>query len=362
MQFISTKSELLSAISIVGRAASKMQKTILECILFTCEKERIVLHATDIALSIKAQCNAQIMEEGRAALPARVLIEIINHMPDSDITVKSVGDNSIEISCLNSKAVLQKMDAAEFPMFPTMEKQEKLKMQQNVLREMINQTIFSVATAEDKPILTGMYFDIQKNHITLVALDGYRMAIRSQEAISDIETSCVIPSRTLRELSRILEDSEEPVKLSIGTNMALFEVGTTEIYTRLLDGEYIQYKKLINSDFLTSITVESAMLRDSLERASILAREMNNVVRMDITEKNLEISSNSEMGNIDENIAILSEGKDLTIAFNAKYILDVLKNVEETEVTIQFKTSTSPCIIKKEGKYCYFILPVQLRE
>ncbi|MEF9989503.1 MAG: DNA polymerase III subunit beta [Christensenellaceae bacterium] len=364
MQFSCAKSDLISAIGTVNRAASKMQKTILECILFSCLDNRITLRATDIALSIKTEFSAQTEENGEVAIPARLLYEIINRFPESDVSFKSLNENSIEISCLNSKVVLQQMNAQEFPIFPILEENEQIKISQNVLKSMINQTIFSVAINEDKPILTGLLFDIEKDSLTIVALDGYRMAVRKNNAISDISKSCVIPSRTLREVSRIIEDTEENVKISISGNMALFEVGDTQIFTRLLEGEYIKYKNLLPKDCATSIQVETAMLKDSIERASILAREgNNNVIKFEISDKNLEITSNSEMGNSDEKIPVITNGKDLKIAFNAKYILDVLKCIDEPEVFMQYNTGVSPCIIKQENsdQYSYLILPVQLR-
>lgn len=365
MQFTCAKEDLLTAIGTVNRAASKMQKTILECILFSCGETGITLRATDIALSIKTEMNAQVEQTGDAAIPAKLLYEIIGRFPESDVTFKSVGENSMEISCLNSKVVLQQMDADEFPIFPALEDKEQIKLPQCVLRTMINQTLFAAAVNEDKPILTGLLFDIEPGTLTVVALDGYRMAVRRQAAISDIARKCVIPSRTLREVSRIISDTEENVKISISGNMALFEAGNTEIYTRLLEGEYINYKNLLPADCATSVKVETNMLKDSLERASILAREgNNNVVKFEISEKNLEITSNSEMGNIDEQIPVITEGKDLVIAFNAKYVLDVLKNVEESEVLMQYNTGVSPCVVKQENSdaYEYLILPVQLRE
>ena len=365
MQFTCSKANLLTAIGTVNRAASKMQKSILECILFSCSQENITLKATDIALSIKTELDAQIVQEGEAAIPARLLYEIINRFPDSDVNFKSMGENSVEISCLNSNVVLQQMNPEEFPAFPVLEKKEQIKIPQNMLRSMINQTLFAAAVSEDKPILTGLLFDIGKDSLTLVALDGYRMAVRRQQAISDIEKNCVIPARTLREVSRIIEDNEENVKISISGNMALFEANHTQIFTRLLEGDYINYKNLLPKDCATSVKVETGMLKDSIERASILAREgSNNVIKFEITDKNLNISSNSEMGNIDEKIPVITEGKDLKIAFNAKYVLDVLKCVDDPEVLMQYNTSVSPCIVKQENSdmYEYLILPVQLRE
>jgi len=365
MQFTCAKNELLHAISTVARAASKMQKTILECILFSCKDENVTLKATDISISIKTAMNAQVSEKGEIAVPARLLHEIINRFPDSDVSLKTVSENSIEISCLNSKVDLQLMNVDEFPSFPDLERENQIKIQQNTLRSMINQTIFSAAINEDKPILTGLLFDIKKDSLAIVGLDGYRMAVRREAVICESEKKCVIPTRTLREVSRIIEDSDENVKIAISGNMALFEVNDTQIYTRLLEGDYVNYENLLPKDCATNIKVETEMVRDSIERASILAREgSNNVVKFDISENMMDVTSNSEMGKIDEKVHVITEGNNLRIAFNAKYVLDVLKTIDDNEITMRFNTAVSPCIIKKEGSdiYEFLILPVQMRE
>ncbi len=365
MRFTCAKSDLLKAVGTAARAAAKMQKTILECIYFSCEEGEIILRATDIALSIETRMDAQVEEQGSAAIPAKVLHEMINRFPDSDVSFASVGENTIEMSCLNSKVDLQLMDAEEFPVFPSLSDVEQIKVQQNILRKMIQQTVFSVAVTEEKPILTGLLFDMEKDRLTIVGIDGYRMAVRQENVISDVERSCVIPSRTLREVSRIINDTEENIKISVSGNMALFEAENTKIYTRLLEGEFIRYRNLLPKDYTTSVKVETSMLKDSIERASVLAREgSNNVIRFEFADSVLSITSNSEMGKIDERVPVSIDGKEIKISFNAKYILDVLKNVEDSEINMMLNTEVSPCVVKKEGAgaYEYLILPVQTRE
>ena len=364
MHFISTKSEVLKAINIVTKATSKMQKTILECILFQCTQTGITLKATDISISIKTKLEAEVLKEGEVAIPARFLYEIISKFPESDVSFHMLTENTIEISCMNSKVNIQSMNAAEFPAFPEIKTENTVKVQEKILKEMINQTIFSAASSEDKPILTGVMFHIEPGSLEIVALDGYRMAVRNQQVISEIEASCVVPARTAREIARIVDDSEKNVKITVSGNMALFEINGTEIYTRLLEGEYIKYKNLLPKNHKTEIIVEKDMIRDSIERASVLAREgNNNLVKMDVRDNVLYISSNSEIGNIDENIPVMQSGDNLMIAFNAKYISDVLKCIDDKEIKLEFNTPISPCLILKPGSeaYHYLILPVQVR-
>lgn len=364
MHFISTKTEILKAINIVTKASSKMQKTILECVLFQCREGGITLKATDISISIKTSLQAEVLEEGDAAIPARFLYEIVSKFSESEVSFHMISENTVEISSLNAKVCLQSMNPAEFPAFPEIGSDKTVRIQEKALHDMINQTIFSAATAEDKPILTGIMFHIEKDTLEIVALDGYRMAVRGQQIISEIEASCVVPARTARDIARILEDSEKNVKITISGNMALFEMDGTEVYSRLLEGEYIKYKNLLPKSSKTDVTVERELLSDAVERASVLAREgSNNLVRLEIRDNILNVSSNSEIGNMDENIPVIQNGDNLTIAFNAKYILDVLKCIEDKEIKMQLNAPISPCLIVKPGSnaYQYLILPVQVR-
>lgn len=364
MHFISTKNEIIKAINIVSKATSKMQKTILECVLFQCRTDGIILKATDISISIKTKLQAEVLEEGEAAIPARYLYEIISKFSDSDVSFHMISENTMEISCLHAKVCLQCMNPAEFPAFPEISTEKTVRIQEKVLREMINNTIFSAAVSEDKPILTGVMFHLEKDRMEIVALDGYRMAVRCHQVISEIDVSCVVPARTAKDIARIVEDSEKNIKMIISGNMVLFELDGTEVYSRLLEGEYIKYKNLLPKGSKTDITVETEMLNDAIERASVLAREgSNNLVRMEIRDNILNISSNSEIGNMDENIPIIQSGDNLIIAFNAKYIIDVLKCIDDKEIKMQFNTPISPCLIVKPGseEYQYLILPVQVR-
>ncbi len=285
MRFTCAKADLIQAVGTVARAASKMQKTILECILFTCDDGVVTLRATDIAISIKTEMTAQVEEKGKAAIPSKVLHEMISRFPESDVTFESIGENAVKISCMNAQVDLQQMNADEFPSFPEIDRKTQIKIQQKLLKSMINQTIFAVAVMEEKPILTGLLFDIGKDSLTVVALDGYRMAVRKETVISDVSESCVIPSRTMREVSRIISDTEENIKFCVSGNMALFEANNTQIYTRLLEGDFVNYRNLLPKECATNIRVETEMLRDSIERASILARETNNVIKFIIEDK-----------------------------------------------------------------------------
>ncbi len=366
MQFTCAKSELTNAISIVSKGAAKMQKSILECILFSAKDGELTLKATDIELSIITTITAEIIREGAVAIPSKFLYEIINRFPESDIEfIKEEEENTLKVSCLNSTMNLSVLNADDFPEFPVMEKDKCIKIAQESLKTMINKTVFSAAISDDKPVLKGLLFDINKEEISIVGVDGFRMGVRKSMVISELTQKCVIPARTLKEVAKILKDTEETIRISLGTNMALFEIEETQIFTRLLEGEFINYKTIIPKTFETDLTIDKEMLKDSLERVIILAREgNNNVINLDITDKKVDITTNSQIGNIDDEIPVIKNGKDLKISLNAKFLLDILRSVDDKEISINFNTQISPCIIKgtQNSDYEYLVLPVQIRE
>lgn len=367
MNFSCNKEELTKAVSIATRAVSRLfdEKNITACILFEAKDNILTLKATDISLSIKAQIPVLVSEAGSCAVPAKSLYDIISKFPDSDIDFKLSGKNKIDLKCQNSKVQLNVVKEDDFPDFYEPDDTKQVKLPQKDLRDMIDTTIFAAATAsDDKPILTGLYFDAEPGYLTLVGVDGYRMAVKKCEAICDGEVSCIVPARALREISRSLNDSEENVKIVIDEAMATFERPGLKIYSRLIEGEYLNYKKLIPTEFLTSTSIKTEALREAIERAQVLARDGNNVVALKIDESQMNITSKSELGSIDEDIDVVTRGEGIRIGFNTKYLLDVLKNIPEVDSELKFNTPITPCVIKKDGhmSYTYLVLPVQLRD
>lgn len=365
MKFTCAKEDLAKAVSLASKAVSRLSGDITECILFECGEDSLTLKATDFTFSIRVQIPARVWEGGQCAVTAKSLYEMVSKFPNSDISFELKG-TQIEMKCLSSKIKLNVRDADEFPDLEDNEGgvQNTVKLPQNIFREMIDTTIFAAATSEDKPILTGLYFDAEPNYLTLVGLDGFRMAVRKSEAISGSSARCTVPSRALKEAARSLSDSEENVKIGMGDSVITFEWHGIKIYSRLLEGDYVNYKKLIPQDFLTSTRAETETLKEAIERASVVARDSNNVVTLKIDERKMNITSKSELGSIDEDIDVVNSGKEIRIGFNTKYILDVLKNISEKEVELKFNSPITPCVVKKNGaqSYTYLILPVQLRD
>ena len=228
---------------------------------------------------------------------------------------------------------------------------------------MIQKSIFAVATDETRPILTGALFEIEEKQVDMVCLDGYRLAVRKGSISIENSLKVVIPGKTLNEISRIMDDDDKKISMIINDTHVLFDMGYTRIISRLLSGEFINYKQIIPEEYKTRIKLDTKLFSNCIERASLLAREeKNNLIKLNIQEDKLIITSNSKIGQAYEELPIVMEGKELTIAFNARYILDILHVIDDQEVCIDFITNTSPCVFRPlEGdNYTYLLLPVRI--
>ena len=250
-----------------------------------------------------------------------------------------------------------------YPNFPESDKSKKINLLSKQLVSMIDQTVFATSVNEDKPILTGTLLEIEQSAVNLVALDGYRLAIRKETIQTDIGSrKIVVPSKSMREIARIIPDDETTIQLFVSDKMINIVCENIEIASRVLQGDYVKYKNILITEYATRVVVDKQELQNSLERASILARQSKtNLVHLNIDGDVLTITSDSEVGKAREEVGISLTGKNLDISFNSRYLLDVLKEVDEEELVFDFNTSISPCTIHPlQGDYfLYLVLPVK---
>lgn len=363
MKFSCSKADFLKAVNIASKTSYvKVSKSILECVHITTADEQIILNTFDTVTAIKCSVFASIIEPGQTAVPAKMLLEILSKFPDGEICVQSE-KSGIKLTCANAFASLSEMDATQFPSFPTVDG-VKITVGASELKKLIDGTSFAVYQSDDKPIYTGMLFETTANEFSVVALDGIRLAKRK----IDWQTTAVkaiIPAKSLKDLSRIIEDGDSAVDLYISKNACFITVGTIDIYTRLLEGEFMNYVNIIPKTYKTRVRFETAIMRKSLEVVSVMAREdSNNQIRMNIGEKTITLKSNSEYGTIEDVIPVYMEGEMLNVAFNVRYLLELFKNIEETEVLMDFEGKLKPSVVRPvTGEdFMYMVVPVNLRE
>lgn len=366
MKIITTKSTLLDSINIVQKAVpSKTTLPILEGILFDAKNGKLKLTATDLEIGIETQSNVDVIEPGKVVLSSRIVGEIVRKLPDADIEIETAEGNLVYIKSENSSFKVVTLPHDEFPELPVVKKENGITLSQNVLKDMIRQTIFAVSTDEVRPILTGVLFDIVGDILTIVALDGFRMAVKWNGIINDNNFKAVIPGKTLSEIGKILNENEDPVNIYFSKNHIQVQIEDTIIVSRLLEGEFINYKQIIPSEYKIKIKVSSNNLMESCDRAALFARDSsNNMIKFEINDDMMAIRSNSQNGDVYEQIKIQKEGNDIEIAFNAKYFIDVLKVIECEEITIEFTTNVSPSIIRPcdNTGYLYLVLPARFKK
>lgn len=364
MKIKCSQNNLLNSILTVQKASSaNTTLPILQGILIQAKDDHLVLTGTNLELGIESHMNAEILDSGSIVVPTRLLSEIVRKLPDAEIELEVMENFSVKITCLNSVVTIQGLDPEEYPALPIIDEGQTLKVNQRMFLEMIKDTIFAVAIDESRPILTGALLEVKDNTLNMICLDGYRLALRRGKIeIAQKEKSVVIPGKSLAEIAKIISDENVDITIMVSDKHVLFDLGDTIIITRVLEGEYINYEQIIPSDHKLRVKVDSDILSASIERASLIAREgKNNLIKLNIKDQKMVITSNSEAGQIYEEIPILLEGTEMEIAFNARYFMDVLKVVDDQELCLDFTTNVSPCIVKPitGDKYTYLLLPVR---
>ena len=364
MIFKCNKTKLQEAISIAQKAITgKSTMSILEGLYIEAINDIVTFIASDKDVSIETKLTAEVKESGKVVLDAKIFGEIIRKLPNSDVTIETLDNNLIQITCEKSNFNLIHMNANEFPSFPQIDENMIFSISQSLLKNMIKGTSFAIAQDEARPILQGILLEIKNKQLNLVALDGYRLAIRSEFIDSINNISTVIPGKTLNEVAKILDDNENLLNITCTNNHILFNLGNTKVISRLLEGEFIKYNSLLPQEHKVAIEVKKQNLQNGIERASLMVKEGNsNLIKLAIQTENIVITSNSQMGKVREEVEIDLQGEELEIAFNSKYLLDVLKNMDDSEIIMELTSSISPCIIKnKSNNNCqYLVLPVRL--
>ncbi len=371
MKIVCYKDNIIKAInSVVKGVASKTTMPILEGILIQTNDNEIKLTTYDLEIGIEYVMECEVKEQGSTVVNAIMFSEIIRKLPNTEIYISLNDKNLLEIECEGSLYKLSTMNPEEFPELPKIEIENSIEIDQNILKNMIRRTIFAVSTEESRPIFTGCLFEIENNKLSLVAVDGFRLALRSIFLNKQSNNfSAVIPGKTLNEVNKIISDSFEPVKIGVSKNQALFEMDNCKVVTRILDGEFLNYKNVIPTNWETRIKVNKNNIQNSFERISLISsstveKEKKYPVKVKVDIGKVIISCTNQTGDAKEELYVSTEGKNLEAGFNPKYFLDSLKAIDDEEVYIEFGTSISPCLVKsvENNDYTYMILPIRLKE
>lgn len=365
MKVICSKDILAEGINIVQKAVStKTTLPILEGILLEAD-EKFKLTGNDLEIGIESYVEADIRKTGSVVLNSKMFGDIVRRLPDSEVMIEVKENNLVIIECENSHFELKGLSSAGFPALPTIEKENAFIINQKIIREMIKQTIFAVSVDENRPILTGSLIECRNEEITFVSIDGFRLALR-KSAIEGNKSdfNVVVPGKTLNEIVKILQHTDDNITIYSTNNQILFDIGKCKIVSRLLEGEYLNYKSIIPKDFETKIKVQTKDILSSIERASLMTMEEKKYpVKFNISDDKIIISSNTDMGAVREELRIEMIGNTMDIGFNPKYFIEALKVVEDDVIEIYFTSSVGPCTIRKieNDNFAYMILPVRIK-
>lgn len=363
MKIICSKSNLLHGVNIVSKAVpSRTTMAILECILIDASTNEIKLTANDMELGIETKIEGEIAERGVIALDAKIFLEIVRKLPDNDVTIETDATFKTIITCEKAKFNIIGKSGEDFSYLPYIERNQPVILSQFTLKEVIRQTIFSIADSDTNKLMTGELFEIHENRLKVVSLDGHRISIRNIELKESYEEhKVVVPGKTLQEVSKILPgDTNENVSMFFTDNHIVFEFGSTTVISRLIEGEYFKIEQMLSSDYETKIKINKRELLDCIDRATLLVKEGDKKpIIMNVTDGNMELKINSFIGSMNENIDIQKSGKNILIGFNPKFFIDALRVIDEEEVTLYMVNPKAPCFIKdEEEKFIYLILPV----
>ena len=363
MKIICSKASLVKGVNIVSKAVpSKTTMPILECILIDATTDIIKFTANDMELGIETVVDGVIAKKGVVAIDAKIFSEIVRKLPDNEVTIETDENLQTTITCEKAKFSISSKSGEDFSYIPYVEKTETIALSQFTLKEIIRQTIFSIADNDSNKLMTGELFQIEDNMLKVVSLDGHRISIRKTELKDSYNPrKVVVPGKTLVEVSKILPgEADKDVLISFTGNHIVFEFDNTVVVSRLIEGEYFRIEQMLSRDYETKVKINKKELLSCIDRATLLVKEGDKKpIIINIMDEVMELRIKSQIGSMNEEIVISKEGKDLLIGFNPKFLIDALRVIDDEEVTLYLMNPKAPCFIKDENEtYIYLILPV----
>ena len=365
MKITCNRQELVDAVSNVQRAVStKSTMAALEGILLKTNKEKLELCGYNLELGITTTMGASIQEEGEIVLSAKLFSDIVRRLPEDTVFLSVDSKLITEIKSGASEFSIVGLSASEYPELPVVTGASDFSLPSEVLKSMIRQTLFAVSETDAKPIHTGTLFELEENQIKLVSVDGYRLAMRKEPIKCEQTIDFVVPGKTLGEVLKLLPDSEKEISLSVGRRHIIFEIENYRVISRLLDGEFLDYKGAIPVNSTTTATIGTREFIESIERVSLLITDrLKSPVRCIFSEHEIKLSCSTSIGKANDELKIPIGGDEVEIGFNNRYLLDAIRNSDSDKVLIELNGPLSPMkVLPVEGdSFLFLVLPVRLK-
>lgn len=372
MKFRIEKRQLLDLLTPACAASTnKNSLPALEGLLFTVENGFLTVCGYDLEKGTITKGEVDYGEDGSVVINAQKVSAIVRNLPDCIVEFRSDDKNMVEICGGQAQFRIHGLAANAFPSLPDLGNEKSFDISQNILREMIQSTVFAIAQTDARPILCGEYFKIEGTKITVVALDNLRLAMREETyAVKNNEDSfcVVIPGKALNDLVKIIGDTDETVRVELTKKYIVFTVKSTVLFTRLLEGEYVEYKRAIPTQNKIKAVIETIPFVNSVERASLLVDEkLRTPLRCDFNGSTLMISCSTQYGKVNDIIDIEKEGPDILIGFNNKYLLDAIKACKEEKIVAELSTPLMSMVLtpyekREDGGFLYLVLPCRLKD
>jgi DNA polymerase-3 subunit beta len=367
MKFTCEKYLLQSAIATASRAAAgKSPIPALEGLLIEAGTD-VRITGYDLKKGIYTKIGADVTEPGSIILGARLFGEIVRSLPDGVVTIATERGNMTTITCGSSDFSIMGTDAEDYPELPTVDLKSAISLPQKTLKEMVSQTIFAVSDNESRPVYTGSLFDLEGNRLTIVSVDGYRLALRREEIQrpDDEKLSFIVPGSALSDMEKICSNSDDLVKITVGSKHISFSVEDTVLISRRLEGEFLNYKKSIPANFNVKVTADRAELTRTVERVSLIIDDkIKNPLRCVFDGDAIKLTCVTALGKAEDVCRVEGEGNGMEIGFNNRYLLDALKVAPAEKLKLCLNSGSSPCVMVSEDegeKFLYMILPVRLK-
>lgn len=365
MKFTCSASTLIDALQIATKALpTRTPNQILEGILIETDMNEVILTCSDERITIVTRMEAYVTEPGRGVVPGKLFSEIVRRLTDTDIEITMNERFVFTIRGSGSRTNISGQDADLYPALPKVSAEREIALPQDMLKQMIQKTEFAIAVEDMREVLTGCLLEIAEGDVTMVALDGFRLALMRAKCGDVMEKlSAIIPGRAIGDIGKLLsEDPEAFASLSFDGGKLHIKLEKTDIYVILVEGEYVQYRQILPTRFATRVVVELEPFRRGIDRASLIAREgNNNLLILKIADGEMAIEAHSQIGDVYEKLDVQQEGANLNIAFNVKYLTDVVRFIDAEQIEINLNNAISPCIITPLGNadYVHLVLPVR---
>lgn len=365
MNIVCSRQLLVDAVANVSRAVSSRNTlAALEGILLKAKNETLELTGYDLELAISTTIPARIVADGEIILSARLFLDMIRKMPSEQVSISADEKMLTQIKGGMTEYTILGIPASEYPELPAITETTTISLAQNTLKNMIGQTLFAVAVGDSKPVHTGSLFDLQDGELRVVSVDGYRLAMRREKLGVDQSLSFIVPGKSLLEVSKLLRDEDEPIEVHIAKRHILFTIGAYTVVSRLLEGDFLDYKAAIPADGKTHVRISTRELIQGIDRASLLISDnIKSPLRLFFEQGIIKISCSTAIGKSYDEIPCRQTGENMEIGFNSRYMLDALRACETDEILLVMNGPLAPIkLVPPEGdSYTFLVLPVRLK-